>query len=131
MALLLASVPVAGSEADDCNGAVPDVERAMQDGLSDLSDARGLTHEAQSHLSKAPGPESTACRFLTNGRDAYQRAAAHFRKCETLLDAILAECPDPDWSALSASPQSCPVTRMEIESSLAVLAGDHSAACGD
>ena len=103
----------------------------MQDGLSDLAAARGLRDEARFHRDKPAGPDSTACRFLSNGRDAYRRASSHFRTCETRLDEILGQCSDPDWSILSASPETCTLTRSEIDSSLETLAGERSAARGE
>lgn len=129
--LALCGLWASGASAADCRDAVLEVERAMQDGLSDLAAGQGLWDEGLSHRGAAPGPDSPACRFLTNGRDAYRRALTQFTNCENKLERVLADCANPDWSALSASPQTCGETRSDAEGDLDGLDNDLSTACAE
>lgn len=130
LASALAFATVARAGDTDCQDSVAAVELAMQDGLDDLAVGRDLRDEAQSHAGAAPGADSAACRFLTHGQQATLRAETHFRKCEEQLEAIRTRCTSPDWSALSASPQTCRATLKEIERDLISLAEERTVACG-
>jgi hypothetical protein len=117
--------------ADDtaCGRAILALEASMQDGLSDLDRAADLHAEARHGAEAGSAETAEICGFLTSSEAAYGRAQTHFGACMDRLEQAFGACGDPDWSALSASPELCAERLSDIAAARTAIAAEAEALC--
>jgi len=125
--LLFLLAPV--SALAECRDGTLRIERAMQDGLSDMTRAERLRGEALHNSNAARATPVEICAFLRESDDHFGKALAQYRECSRLLTVVLESCPGQDWSRLSASPEICEAQSLDIESQHVSLQDDIAIYC--